>query len=147
MSKVRVSDLAEFLLLRGLFLIFLFALYRTIFFARYYLCLRSEASSLCKIRQISLVISKSVKVTKNVINFWFRKWNLIFRFLSETKQFFLIQFFLIWVIFYQKKPILTLSKSSGIFKDVFFKFESCNFFKKSKFFSVYLRSCLFCNFF
>ena len=40
-----------------------------------------------------------------------------------------------------------LSKSSEIFKDVFFKFESCNFFKKIQFFSVYLRSCLFCNFF
>ena len=83
--QVRISDVTEFLQIRGLFLIFLIAPHRAAFCRVLASVYELKLRFCVKRRENLLSNSKSVKVTKNGIGFLFRKWNLIFRFLSEIK--------------------------------------------------------------
>ena len=71
-------------------------------------------------RQTPLSNSKSVKVAKNVIDFYFQKWNSIIRFSNEIKFLPIDPGFSNRVNFAKKVLIISCSKSSKSFKTIFF---------------------------
>ena len=79
-----------------------------------------SAFPLLKGRQTPLSNSKSVKVTKNVIHFWFRKWKLIIRFHGEIKVLRIDPVFSNWVNFSLKMSIINCSTNSKSFRHLFF---------------------------
>ena len=63
--------------------------------------------------------SKSVKVTKNVIDFKLRKWNLIFRFPNRIKIIPIDSVFSNWVNFIKQMSITNFLSFSMSFKTVY----------------------------
>ena len=78
MSQIRIPRIAEFLLIRGLFLLFLFSLDRAAFWPCFRKCLRSAASLLCckfkmffRGKQSALKMETILKRFTNFLNFEF----------------------------------------------------------------------------
>ena len=71
-SRIRIPNVAEFLLIRGLFLLFLISLDRAAFWSCSRNYLRS-ALRFCVERKVNSAIER-LKIMKNVIDFLFRKW-------------------------------------------------------------------------
>ena len=93
---------------------------------------------LLKVRQTPLSNSKNIKVTKNVIDLYFRKWNLIFRFRSGIKLLPFDPVFSNWVNLIIKMSIINCSRNSKNYKGIFFCFKvrKLRLFQISHFFSV-----------
>ena len=91
---------------------------------------------------------KIIKAPKNVIDYQFRKWNLIIRFRSKIKVLPLDSVFSNWVNFNEKRSIIYCSTNSKSFKAIYFFFEiqKLKILKnKSVFILVFLSSLLFSN--
>ena len=98
-------------------------------FSRFDLCFNFKFSAfpLLKGRQNPLSNSKNVKVTKDVIDFKFRKWKLIIRYPSEIKVSPIDPVFSNWVNVNIKVSIINCSTNSKSFKAIYF-FRSRFFF-------------------
>ena len=73
---------------------------------------------------IPLPNSKSIKVTKILIDFQLRKWNLIFGFPSQIGNFLIDRVFSYCNNFIKKVSIINCFRNSKSFKPIFLKFES-----------------------
>ena len=67
---------------------------------------------------------KIIKAPKNVIDYQFRKWNLIIRFRSKIKVLPLDSVFSNWVNFNEKRSIVYCSTNSKSFKAIYFFFRN-----------------------
>ena len=98
----------------------------TLIFSRFDFFSSSVHFFLLEGRQNSLLSSESVKVAKQMIVIWFRKWLQIIRFPSEIKNLPIEPVISNWFKFIKKAPIINDSRISKSFKSFFFslKFES-----------------------
>ena len=91
--------------------------------------------------------SKSVKITKNVIDFQFRKKKYFNFHISQWNKKLLIDpvFSNKIILLIKKVPILNLSRSSNSFKGIYFflRNSKAEFFKESQYFFVCLQSLTF----
>ena len=108
-----------------------------------------QSLSYIKRKANSTIEQQNIKVTKNVIDFHFRKSKLIIRFPSEIKVLRIDPVFSNWVNFNKKVSIINCSTNSKSFKAICFfssKIQKLKVFEKNvSFFSGSLRSLLFSN--
>ena len=107
-----------------------------------------QSLSYIKRKANSTIEQQNIKVTKNVIDFQFRKWKLIIRFPSEIKVLRIDPVFSNWVNFNKKVPIINCSLNSKSFKAIcffFFQIQKLKVFEKKCqfFFQVPCVHCFF----
>ena len=85
--------------------------------------LKFSSFTLSKGRQTPLLYSESVKVTKNVVGFYFRMWNLVVDFPSGIKFYLSIQFSHIGLVLSKIVSKLNCSRNSKSSSVMYFFFE------------------------